>query len=598
MAIGTVRTPEKVLMHGVLIAGAIIFSAPFVWLLLASVKVRREESPETMRWLPLAPTPQEQTPYVDARQFPPPVPPDGVPPEVWETVHPRLQSKLTARIAEWQPQTPGPRDNPPPAITDQAAYTREMLDGLFYHLRNLFSDDARNMALSVERKAYLALRPGDAMVRDRDLLARLGSEAVQAGVNAILADTDRLVTDDLLRRVFEACYRRLTLGEVRARAQDFSFVSLSDPPAWSVTDGTADLVARTELSTVSQEVRADFRKGNRSVLMEHAGTLPGDGAGIDRVYVSVRPDDSWARVNYEVIRGGVRYRTRAATHLSDFLPLEQELRWSHDEGNPMARKMYLLLHEEGPADPDDPAFAVRVQVTRNSRVGAWVAKLTSNYRQAFREVNFGRYIATSFALSLLNILLAVFSCTLTAYAFARLQWPGRDICFALLLATMMLPPQVTMIPGFLIYKTIGWYNTLLPMWIPAAFGAPFFVFLLRQFFKNIPKDLEDAARIDGCGFLRIYWYVMLPLVKPTIAVIAIYTFMGVWNNFMGPLIYLNDERLYPLALGLFKLSLGQEGQSIGLMMAGSFIMTFPIILLFFFMQRHFIQGVSLTGMKG
>jgi multiple sugar transport system permease protein len=146
-------------------------------------------------------------------------------------------------------------------------------------------------------------------------------------------------------------------------------------------------------------------------------------------------------------------------------------------------------------------------------------------------------------------------------------------------------------------KHLGWFNTLLPLWIPAAFGAPFFVFLLRQFFRNIPKDLEDAARIDGCGFLRIYWHIMLPLVKPTIAAIAIFAFLGAWNNFMGPLIYVNDERLFPLALGLFKFSL-RSGGDVGLMMAGSFVMTFPIILLFFFVQRYFIQGLSLTGTKG
>src|SRR5690606_21723607 len=164
--------------------------------------------------------------------------------------------------------------------------------------------------------------------------------------------------------------------------------------------------------------------------------------------------------------------------------------------------------------------------------------------------------------------------------FARLEWPGRDVFFGILLATMMLPPQVTMIPQFILFKEIGWYNTLLPLWAMSAFGVPFFIFLVRQFFKNIPGDLEDAARIDGCGFLRIYWHVMLPLVKPVVATIAIFTFMASWNNFMVPLIYVTDERLFPLSLGLFKMSLnlGGGGGDIGLMMAGSFMMTLPIIV--------------------
>jgi multiple sugar transport system permease protein len=257
----------------------------------------------------------------------------------------------------------------------------------------------------------------------------------------------------------------------------------------------------------------------------------------------------------------------------------------------------MLLHPIGDALDDAPPFAISMTVTKTNHAGAWFGKLTRNYRLAFRQANLTRYIMTSFALAILNIVLAVFSCSMVAYAFARLEWPGRDLCFGVLLATMMIPGQVTMIPGFLVHRWLGWYGTLLPLWVHAAFGAPFFVFLLRQFFRNVPKDLEDAARIDGCGFLRIYWHVMLPLVKPTIATIAIFTFMGVWNNFMGPLIYINDERLFPLALGMFKFAL-RGGEDVGLMMAGSFIMTLPIITLFFFVQRYFIQGVSLTGMKG
>jgi multiple sugar transport system permease protein len=204
---------------------------------------------------------------------------------------------------------------------------------------------------------------------------------------------------------------------------------------------------------------------------------------------------------------------------------------------------------------------------------------------------------TSLSLSILSIVLMVFSSTLAAYAFARLNWPGRDLCFVIMLATMMIPPQVTMIPSFLIFKSVGWYDTLLPLWAPAAFGAPFFIFLLRQFLKTIPRDLEDAARIDGCGFLRVYWHVMVPLVTPTIAIIAVYTFIATWNNFMGPLIYVNDERLFPLALGLFKFNL-RAGPDVGMVMAASFVMTLPVIILFFFVQRYFIQGVTLTGMKG
>jgi ABC-type glycerol-3-phosphate transport system permease component len=197
----------------------------------------------------------------------------------------------------------------------------------------------------------------------------------------------------------------------------------------------------------------------------------------------------------------------------------------------------------------------------------------------------------------LNVVLAMFSSSLSAYAFARLNWPGRELGFVLLLATMMIPPQVTMIPHFLIWRNLGAYDTLTPLWLHHALGSGFFIFLMRQTMKGLPRDLEDAARMDGCGFWRVYWHVMLPLVKPSLAAIAIFTFMGTWNDFMGPLIYVSDQRLYPLAFGLYALSVQVGGNNI-LTMTGSLIMTLPVIVIFFFAQKHFIQGITMTGMKG
>jgi multiple sugar transport system permease protein len=197
---------------------------------------------------------------------------------------------------------------------------------------------------------------------------------------------------------------------------------------------------------------------------------------------------------------------------------------------------------------------------------------------------------------ILNIAGALASGSLAAYSFSRLHWPGRNFCFTLLLATMMIPGQLTMIPHFLIMRWLGWYNTLYPLWVGSFFASAFNVFLLRQFMKGIPRDLEDAARIDGCGFLRTYWHVALPLVRPTLTAIAIFTFMGTWNDFMGPLVYLSDQRLYPLSFGLYALNV-QSNAATGMMMAGSLLMTLPIIVIFFFAQRFFLQSVAFSGVK-
>jgi ABC-type glycerol-3-phosphate transport system permease component len=254
---------------------------------------------------------------------------------------------------------------------------------------------------------------------------------------------------------------------------------------------------------------------------------------------------------------------------------------------------------------DDVIFEPNTcDIFRSVSADKWLvfSKIHRNYGRAQEYIPFWRYVATSTFLVILNLVGTLFSCSIVAYSFARLQWPGRNFSFALMLATMMIPPQVTMIPYFLIIRHLGWYNTLYPLWVGSFFAGAFNVFLLRQFLKGIPRDLEDAAKIDGCGFWRVYWHIMLPLVKPTLAAIAIFTFLATWNEFMMPLIYVSDQRLYPLSFGLyaFQVQALQPGTSagIGMLMAGSLLMTLPVIAIFFFAQRYFLRGVTLTGIKG
>lgn len=199
--------------------------------------------------------------------------------------------------------------------------------------------------------------------------------------------------------------------------------------------------------------------------------------------------------------------------------------------------------------------------------------------------------------TLLSIIGALFSSSLVAYSFARLRWPGRDIIFVVLLATMMVPPAVTMLPVFLIFRSLNWIDTLQPLWVPAFFGVAFNIFLLRQFFMTIPTDLEDAAKIDGCSLFGIYWRIMLPLIKPALAAVTIFTFMATWNNFMGPLIYISSPENMTLAYAL-QLFQGAYGGQRAMMMAASTLVMLPVLMVFFFTQRYFIQGVTLTGIKG
>ncbi|MGC8845231.1 MAG: carbohydrate ABC transporter permease, partial [Candidatus Hydrogenedens sp.] len=251
--------------------------------------------------------------------------------------------------------------------------------------------------------------------------------------------------------------------------------------------------------------------------------------------------------------------------------------------------------------PETPRGKLRLQleIRKTSYPVVLARKIWGNYREVLREVPIIRYTYNSLFLVLMNIIGQIFSASFVAYAFARLRWPGRDYYFILILATLMIPAQVTLVPQFLIWKTFGLYNTLVPLWAGSFFGNAFFIFLLRQFMLSIPKDLEDSALIDGCGYLCIYRHIILPLIKPALATVAIFTFLWVWNDFMGPLIFLTDQEKYPLSLGLFALhALMIWLARFELMMSAAVLMTLPVIALFFFAQRQFIQGITLTGMKG
>lgn len=207
------------------------------------------------------------------------------------------------------------------------------------------------------------------------------------------------------------------------------------------------------------------------------------------------------------------------------------------------------------------------------------------------------YLQNTILLVTLKVLATLASCSLVAYGFSRLRFPGREFLFTLMLSTMMLPAAVTMMPQFLIFRSLGWIDTLQPLWAPSLFAGAFYVFLLRQFFSTIPLELEEAARMDGCGYFRTFWQVMLPQIQPALAAIGVWTFMATWNDFLGPLIYISSPEKMPIvyALAMFN---ADRGGDVGLLMAFSTMALTPLLLLFFFAQRFFIEGVQLSGLGG
>jgi multiple sugar transport system permease protein len=220
-----------------------------------------------------------------------------------------------------------------------------------------------------------------------------------------------------------------------------------------------------------------------------------------------------------------------------------------------------------------------------------------NYPAATTYIPFWGYMLNTFIICALTIIGTVVSCSLIAYGFARVHWPGRNVFFVVYLSTIMLPPQVTMIPLYIVFRYLGWVGTMWPLVVPAFFGNVVYVFLLRQFFMTIPNELSDAARIDGANEFGIFRRIMLPLVKPALASVALFTFVATYRDFLGPLIYLTDETQWTISLGL-KMFQNMYGLQWQLMMAASALTMVPMIILFFLTQRTFIEGIALTGIKG
>lgn len=208
------------------------------------------------------------------------------------------------------------------------------------------------------------------------------------------------------------------------------------------------------------------------------------------------------------------------------------------------------------------------------------------------------YGINTIMLVILTVSGVVVSNAMVGYSFARLRWPGRDLLFALTLATMMLPFPVLMVPQFAMFKAFHWIGTYRPLWVPAWFASAFNIFLLRQFFRTIPFELSEAAKLDGCSEWRIFTQVILPLAKPALAVVALFALMGTWNDFLGPIIYLQDQKQFTLAVGLEFYKSRAGGTDMNLLMAASTMVIAPIIVLYFFTQKLFIQGIAATGLKG
>lgn len=556
------RIAERATLYTALVVGAFIFALPFMWLVSTSLKWDREVFADPTNWfdrlIPRLPYLVDRTPYIadsDVGDFDRP---EGMDDTSWQFLKERLEPIL------WDAAQP-------------------------ILVRNETPDAQRN-----ELRRHIT----------RDLWARIMQEKPDSlwvePINHIQAELMSSVTEEKVAAGAQLIYRAIRLGSPTVQAMSRIEEAVGQT-RWTATRSDARLVPVTEEGRAATEVWTDYGSTPRSQYAAYLATTfrsPFAASEIRAITIPVRGDESYHTFSAEVALGNTTYRSDEPIVLENYLWQEVTLH-VHGEREEYERDSVVLTATGEGEDVVNSSRDVTVTFTLrpSSYPRAVLRKFARNYTEAATFIKFVLFFKNTVLVTALNIVAQLFSCSMVAYAFARLAWPGRDYVFILLLSTMMLPGQVTMIPVFMIMRKLGLYDTLHPLWIGSLFGSAFYIFLLRQFLLGIPRDLEEAAKIDGCGFFGIYWRIMLPLVKPALAAIAIFQFMGAWNDFLGPLIYVTSESKMTLSLGL-QLFQSMHGTEHGMLMAASAVMTLPVVVIFFFAQRYFIQGVTLTGMKG
>jgi multiple sugar transport system permease protein len=558
--------------HLLMLAGTCIFLFPFLWMIVTSLKT--DEELTEGGWWPTVPHFRRSSPY--AR---PPVElhkPAFVTDEQWAAALPVLQQCARAALGN--------------ATADQ---------------------DVRDAAASV--------------LIDR-LAPKLGKSQWSSPTGGELeAAFKKLLTPDAVAAAIDDRLARLALLALQIRTRDASIYNIFSAAdiagRWTVeTGGSAMLQPHRDASVL----RYNFTEPPTPIVLRADFDFPvADPRELHKLILSLRPDDSWHRLDATLEVGGIRWVSTRPTYLAQHRPVSVIFQPPSFDDTTLQAKTWVPLQrkDEGGRMKDEeraadlsaassviphrsflpraslPRATLRLTITPSSTAQAAWAKATRNYARVFYSVPFWRYVANSVLLVALTTMGTLFSSTFVAYAFARLRWPGRGLAMTVLLATMMLPAQVTMIPSFMIWRGLGWYNTLNPLWVPAFFGGAFFIFLMTQHMKTLPRELEESARIDGLNAVQTWYYIILPQVKPAAAAIAIMTFMWSWNEFLGPLIYLRDQTRFPLSLGLFGMRLENFGDW-SMIMAGNVLMTLPVIVIFFFFQRYFVQGMTMSGLKG
>ncbi len=553
-----------------LVSAAFCTMIPMLWLLTSSFKTANEIFAVPIQWFPSFPSRVASSPYIVENAYRHIEKPEAVDERTWEALGPELTQVIWTQ-AQVHISANAKLSNYVPSQELQA----EMTEGLW-----------------------------------QQLIVGLPDEVWQGPPSSIVAAVAAAIIPEAVDTIWSSVYREIAVGRIQIEDLDFNRSAI-DPIEWHAGAGThirtsADLQTDANLSCKFQD--------DKTVRMTTLVTSPIPVERIRRIILPVRGDASYHHLNLKV------YVVLPANgpHSLVYQPtrpfilesaLWKDVIWRL-HGTPGELESSHITMDRAAADPRTEAaieeigngesithrtLLLQLTIHQPGYLSIVWDKFTSNYRNLWKTVPYNRYFINSIFIATASTLLTLFFCSLGGYAFAKYQFRGQKLLFGILLASMMVPFQVLLVPLFGLMYDIGWLNSYKAIIIPFSVGA-FGVFLMRQFIVTIPSELLDAARIDGCSEFGIYYRVVLPIIKPALGALTIYSFLGSWNGYLWPLIILRDEAKYTLPIGLANL-VGIYRQDYGMLMAGTLLSLMPIVILFLAMQREFVHGITLGSVK-
>ena len=547
--------------YPLLVVAAFCTMVPLLWLLSSSFKTADEVFAVPIQWFPKLPPHITSSPYIVNDTYPKIKKPTSVDSEVWQTLQLEIEQEIWKNVQEHIAGNP------------QLA-------------SSVLSEDLQTTMVKGLWQQHVTTLP---------------PEVWSGTTESIANQVKNVIIPETIETIWKNIYRQVALGTIEIEDVEFNRIKI-DSVKWDADSLTITQIPESPDSTLLASLSYDLQDENDIYLTTTIlSSIPID--RIRRIILPVRGDASYHHLSLAVSVNGTTYQSKQPFVLDNALEKKTDWRLHGIPGElesshiPMLQSVskQKLLKSAAPLPDTENRLLLQLTIHRPAYLSIVWDKLTSNYRNLWKAVPYNRYFINSVFIATASTLLTLFFCSLGGYAFAKYQFRGKTILFGILLASMMIPFQVLLVPLFGLMYDIGWLNSYKAIIIPFSVGA-FGVFLMRQFIVTIPSELLDAARIDGCSEFGIYYRIVLPIIKPALGALTIYSFLSSWNGYLWPLIVLRDEAKYTLPIGLANL-IGIYRQDYGMLMAGTLLSLLPIVILFLAMQREFVQGITLGGVK-